>query len=417
MASTSIPSVGRRRQINPLVILTCLRSSESKGETMRRAALVAMSIVMMATLVVAPGFRSDAFAGRLGPAGTLVLASANAIELVSPTTGAVLRTVPIPRTYELALDASAPDSQMAVAPDGKVAYVTVTNGPGSDDLKPLPPEILAVPLDGGRPTVAATAAVAPAVSPDGNRLAYLEEPLPPEGTARHGFSETVVVLNFKSGTRKAYDLRAAYFEANGPVGVNGLSWSPSSLTLAVSVIEFADVFGSFDSASLLNPAVAVSPEGNPKQVRVRGIAQSTPPRTPPQFLFGFQSATYVTNGEIALISDEPSSQCAPPADACGIVKSQVLLVDPTSGRATFTFTAPARSQGGWFAVDQVAFGPHGLLYILGRNDVCTTCQPVSASDETLFGVSHDEPVQLGKGEGYGAVAWSTRSITHGHAAN
>jgi hypothetical protein len=369
----------------------------------------------MAAILAGPGLPSDAFAVRPEGAGTLVLAAAHALELVSPTSGAVLRTIRIPDDYEVALDASAPDSQMAVAPNGRVAYVTVTSGPASDDLAPLPPEILAVPLDGARPSVAASAAETPVVSPDGNRLAYLKETLPPEETPRNAFSETVMVLNLKSRTRKTYDLRAAYFEANGPIGVNGLSWSPSGDILAVSVIEFADVFGSFDSVDLFNPAVAVGPQGNPKLLRVRGIAQSTPPRTPPQFLFGFESGAYETNGDISIISDEPSSQCVPPADTCETVGSQVISVNPTSNRAKVIFTAPARSQGGWFAVDQIAFGAHAALYILGRSDVCTVCQPMSVSPETLFRVTRDGPVQLGKQAGYRAVAWIDRPIGHDHS--
>jgi hypothetical protein len=375
-----------------------------------------MSVVVMAVVVVGPGLWSDAFAGNPEHAGTLVLASANAIELVSPTTGAVMRTVAIPDTYELALDASAPDSQMAVAPDGKVAYVTVTNGPGSDDLAPLPPKILAVPLDGGTPSVVVTEAVAPAVSSDGDRLAYLDDPLPLEGTAPQRSSETVMVLNLKSRTTKAYDLRAAYFEANGPVGVNGLSWSPSGGTLAVSVIEFADIYGSYDSVDLLNPAVAVNRDGNPKELRVRGIAQIPPATDPSQFIAGLQSGTYMTNGDMTAIEAEPgeANPCSQPAAACGIVNTQVLSIDPSSGSAKIEFSAPIRPQEGWFAIDQLALGDHGNLFILGRNDVCTVCQPMSSSAETLFGVTHSVPVQLGHREGYRALAWIARS-SHSHS--
>jgi hypothetical protein len=91
------------------------------------------------------------------------------------------------------------------------------------------------------------------------------------------------------------------------------------------------------------------------------------------------------------------------------VKSQVLSVTFTSGHTEVEVTAPGRSQGGWFAIDQLAFGAHGHLYILGRNDVCTVCQPVSSSAETLFGVTHGVPIQLGHREGYRAVAWITES--------
>jgi hypothetical protein len=377
-----------------------------------------MLIVVMAAVVMASGLGTDTFAGRPEAAGTLVLASANAIELVSPTTGTVIRTVPIPDTYQLALDASVPDSQMAVSPDGKTAYVTVTNGPGSFDVNPSPLEILAVPLDGGKPTVAVTDAVDPAVSPDGDRLAYLEDTLPPEGTVLQQSSETVMVLNFKSKTHEAFDLRAAYAEANGPVAVNGLSWSPSGATLAVSVVEFADVYGSFDSVGLLDPAAALSPEGNPKQLHVRGITLIPPTRAPSQFHFGFQSAAYMTNGEVALINAEPLLPhfCAPPATPCGTVKYQVLSVNPTSGRAKVTFTGPPLPQGDWFAIDQIAIGAHGSLYMLGRSDVCTTCQPMTASAETLYGVVDGVPIRLGHREGYRAVAWIARSMTQRHSS-
>jgi hypothetical protein len=378
------------------------------SKLLRRAAFSAtVSTAMTAVMVVAPGLRSNAFAEPQGLAGTLALASANAIELVSPTTGAVMRTVRIPDTYELALNASEQDSQMALSPNGKMAYVTVTLGPGAFDVEPSPPEILAVPLDGGRPTVAVSGAIAPAVSPDGERLAYLEDSAPPDGTAVHRPSETVMVLNLKSRTRESFDLRAAYAEANGPVDVNGLSWSPSGATLAVSVVQFADVYGSFDSVGMLDLHAAVSPEDNPKQLRVRGIASIPPATNPSQFIPGFQSATYITHGDLAVINAEPGQTrpCSQPANSCGIVKYQVLSIDPSSGRAKVNLNAPMRQQAGWFAIDQLAHGAHGDLFMLGRSDVCTLCQPMRASAETLFAVTHGIPIRLGHRAGYRAIAW------------
>src|SRR5580658_6335315 len=238
-----------------------------------QSAFATTSLVVMAAVMIAGlGVWSAPFAQRPRPDGTLVVATANAIELVSPSTGAVTRTVPIPDTYVLALDASSPDSQMAVSPDGKMAYVAVKYRPRALPVNTPTPEILAVPLDGGRPRVAATDAVAPALSSDGGRLAYLEDTVPPGSTIPQRTSETVMVLNLKSRTREAFDLRAAYLEANGPVAVNGLSWSPSGATLAVSAVEFADVYGSFDSVVLLDPAAPVNPEANPKLLRVRTMA-------------------------------------------------------------------------------------------------------------------------------------------------
>jgi hypothetical protein len=168
---------------------------------------------------------------------------------------------------------------------------------------------------------------------------------------------------------------------------------------------------------LLNPAAAVNPAGNPKQLRARGIAQIPPAKDPSQFIPGLQLATYMTNGDMAAINAEPgeANPCSQSADACGIVNTQVLTIDPSSGRAKVDFSAPMRMQEGWFAIDQIAFGAHDHPYILGRNDVCTVCQPMSASAETLFGVTHGVPVQLGHQEGYRALAWIARSSDDDHS--
>lgn len=360
----------------------------------------------MTAATVGFGPAAGVAAARPAPVATLVVASATALQLVDPTTGAVVRTVPLPAPDELALDASEPDSQMAVAPDGKTAYVTVQPAPGIG-VRPAPPEILAVPLDGGAPAVVATDAVAPAVNRAGDRLAYLQDsaPVPRSGPVAPRPSETVVILNLATRARRALDLRDAYAEANGPVAVNGLSWSPSGSTLAVAVVEFADVYGSYDTVDLLDPAAPVS-QGNPELLRVRGSAPIPPAANPTRFVPGFQSATYRTDGDLAVISAEPAKAgaCSAAAGACAALTFQVLSIEPASERAQVTF-APGPEAPGWFAVDQLAFGAHGALYLLGRS-VCPLCRsPLGASAERLFAVRHGVAVQLGHGVGFRAVAW------------
>jgi hypothetical protein len=142
---------------------------------------------------------SAAVRQRPGSAGTLVAASTDAIDLISATTGDVLRSVPIPDSYQLALQASAPDSQMTLSPDGKTAYVTVNCGPARCNIEAAPPDILAIPIDGGRPTVVMADAMAPAISPDGKRLAYLEDSVPPGSSDQARTSETVAILKLTSG--------------------------------------------------------------------------------------------------------------------------------------------------------------------------------------------------------------------------
>jgi WD40-like Beta Propeller Repeat len=395
-----------------------------------RLPLGALSMAVTIAAVVWPGSGSEAFNAHPSPSGTLVLASAHTIELVSPTSGALERTLPIPSPYELAFDASVSDSQMAVSPDGKTAYVTVASGPESSGVDSAPFEILAVPLDGAKPTVTVSDAVDPAVSPDGTRLAYLEDTLPARGMVLQRPSETVVIFNLKSKTQQMYNLGVTFLEGSGPNAVNGLSWSPFGATLAVAIVKAYDTFGAFDSAGILDSAKALSPErytealrpeGNPRPL-ARGATtfsdkQRIPPGfSPPPFLFGFQSATYMTNGDIALIDAEPlqAQLCSPPVDPCGAVRYTVVSVNPGSGHAKVTFTGPPHAQGDWFAIDQLAIGARGNMYLLGRNDVCNTCQPMIDSPETLFSVAEGIPLRLGRQSGFRAIAWTASVLEHGH---
>jgi hypothetical protein len=252
--------------------------------------------------VVLPSMSAPQHPGR---DGTLMVATSNAIELVSPTTGAVLHSVPIPDSYRLAYNATSPDSQMAVAPDGKAAFVAVIHSPMADHGASTSPMILEVPLDGGRVTVTATDAEAPSISPDGKSLAYLEYPLP-GGAAGNGLTENLVTLNLVSRAQRTINLSADYEEANGPVGVNGLSWSPSGSTLAIATREFADVYGEFDDVRLLNPLhpiVAFGPRANPTLLRVAGGIPA-PATNPSQFIDGYQAISFMPGGDVAVIDAE-----------------------------------------------------------------------------------------------------------------
>ncbi len=127
----------------------------------------------------------------------------------------------------------------SVAPDGTVYLAGSTRDPDCDTSS-LDTKIVAVPLEGGEPEVVASHASSPAVSPDGNSLAYLagegefpcgsEPPSPSSSPSDYGVTLKILDLStLDSDSPRVTDL--------GPVlSLTGSSpaWSPDGASLAVS---------------------------------------------------------------------------------------------------------------------------------------------------------------------------------------
>ncbi|MGA8015490.1 MAG: hypothetical protein WCB85_06185 [Candidatus Dormiibacterota bacterium] len=182
------------------------------------------------------------------PSTELVAITGDDIEFLSASTGTVVHSLPItpPLTAPIA-------EQIAVDPALSTLYVAVSLGVGC----PLQ-VVMAVDLDSGAEGVAAESALAPAVSPDGSRLAYI-------GVSGASCTvDTVTVENLRSGTRRSWPLASPGQALPAIPELMTLQWAPDGRHLVlggrpgtVSGIEILDTdqpIGS-DNAVGVGPAI------------------------------------------------------------------------------------------------------------------------------------------------------------------
>jgi hypothetical protein len=118
-------------------------------------------------------------------------------------------------------------------------------------------EVLSVPLAGGSPTAIGKGTL-PAISPDGTRLALVNGPkmtsrcLP--GAADAGQKYTMVIRTLSTGTQAVYPMLPPGQASGLPAPISHLSWSPDSLSIAVSIASVQDNEGW--NVELINLATA-----------------------------------------------------------------------------------------------------------------------------------------------------------------
>ncbi len=162
----------------------------------------------------------------------VAVSTAGSVELLSTKTGLA--------TKVLVRKADAIGDEVAVSPDAKTVYYTVKSG--------CTDHIYSIPVTGGTPTAVTTGAL-PAVSPDGNELAFVREPYtyyPSEtlgcsggvASLHPGNAYSVVVRNLSTGSEKAYPADPGLTAL--PVPISHLSWSPSGGMLLVSIASSQD---------------------------------------------------------------------------------------------------------------------------------------------------------------------------------
>ena len=192
----------------------------------------------------------------------VAVSTAGSVELLSTQTGLA--------TKVLVRKVDAIGDEVAVSPDAKTVYYAVKSG--------CTDHIYSVPVTGGTPTAVTTGAL-PAVSPDGDELAFVREPYtnyPYEAlgcsgapTSPHpGNAFSVVVRDLATGSEKVYPADPGISAL--PVPVSHLSWSPSGGRLLVSIASSQDNEGwdlhvlntgtdrYFSGASLFTGGVPVS---------------------------------------------------------------------------------------------------------------------------------------------------------------
>ncbi|HET7488378.1 MAG TPA: FG-GAP-like repeat-containing protein [Acidimicrobiales bacterium] len=239
----------------------------------------------------------------------LVVTAAGVVRVVDAAGGAVLRQVAVGA-------GNAVPTPLAVDPGGTVYGVLSTHGPMCKDLL-----IASVDLaTGARSWAVDGPAEAPAVSPDGQFLAYLTGDQPPCEP------QQVVVRDLRSGAEQRWPMTAP---------TRALSWTRDGRRLLVG------------GARLLDTALPAGPD-NPSGPDAAGT------RFP----------VMLADGRIAAVKPLcPNYHCAATIGA----GDPVVVLDPATGEATGTLLATERSPG---VVDALLVDPSGRrLAVLSQGDL------------------------------------------------
>lgn len=174
------------------------------------------------------------------PPAIVAVTKAGALVVLNPADGSVTRTL---------VPGGVLGDEISVAPDGSAVYYAVHSGCRG--------EVLSVPLAGGSPTVISKGTL-PAISPDGTRLALVNGPSVTPGcvpsTSDVGQKYTMVIRTLSSGTQAVYPMLPPGQSSGLPAPISHLSWSPDSLSIAVSIAAVQDNEGW--NVELINLATA-----------------------------------------------------------------------------------------------------------------------------------------------------------------
>jgi len=310
-----------------------------------------MALAVCVVVAVAVGVHVSGGSGGARPAGgngvagdLLIAKSDGAVELLSPGTGAVLRTLVGPSP----VDAAGRHLQRpfgVTAADG-VAYVGYL-GPS--------PVIESVALGGGTPHFV-TDGLYPAVSHDGTELAFYR-------VTAGASTAAVAVRDLATGVD-----HAVYSSPDGPV-VEGLSWSTDDTQLVVSglflptaplnleggplnVVDGVQVLDLDQPVSATNPRFIGTPTA---------LTADTPTWTDAQWLD--------SGGDIVVLSSRPA------VSPCQTVPTQVLSVDPTTGQTTTLASVP-------FQISDAVFDQTGGLVAFARTVAPPTCRAAPTTTTT-----------------------------------
>jgi hypothetical protein len=125
--------------------------------------------------------------------------------------------------------------EISVSRDGGTVYFSRRHGCASD--------VESVPVAGGKPALISTGSL-PAISPDGNTLAFARQPVLtahcPPTMPNLSAQYNLVVRTLGSGVERVYPMLPAG-QSNGlPAPISHLSWAPDSTRLAVSISSIQD---------------------------------------------------------------------------------------------------------------------------------------------------------------------------------
>ncbi len=295
------------------------------GVTVALALCVAVAVAVVVD-VHPSGVRP---AGGSGVAGQLLIVKSDgAVQLLSPDTGAVVRTLVGPSPVDA--DGRHLGRPVGITAAGDVAYIGY--------LAPSP-VIESIPFGGGTPTFV-TDGLDPSASHDGTELAFFE-------VTPGASSGAVAIRVLATGAQ-----HAVYSSPSGPI-VDGLSWSADDTQLAVS--------------GLFVPSTPLSIEEGVQLLDLDQPVSSTNPRflgTPTALTAGtsiWTDAQFLDSGDVAVLSNRPARS------PCQAAPTQVLSVDPTTGRATTLATVA-------FQITDAVFDQTGGLVAFQATEAPATCR-------------------------------------------
>ncbi len=338
-----------------------------------RNARTALATLAVATLLAAAGCSSPnstpgasghssapSGSGQSTPSGSarpgiVAVTSSGALVVLNSSTGTTTRTL---------VPSGVVGEEIAVSPGGSTVYFTAGSGCSN--------EIESVPVSGGSPTSIASG-VLPAISPDGTKLAFAQEPwfLPTSCAANAPLAPSDYVLavrTLSSGSQATYPMAASSPDIGLPIPILYLSWAPDNASLAVTMSGIQDNEGW--NLNILSTASA--------QYYLTGAGDTTVPVTgsPDSSRSYYEEAAYLPDGNLFVNrnccqGDDPENTA--PADSnlmqeistSGSLVHQVaigvqnnehtsLSVDPAGNWLLYLSTAPATS---------LSSVPSGTLYV------------------------------------------------------
>lgn len=159
--------------------------------------------------------------------GIVAVTSGGALVVLNSSTGTVTRTL---------VQSGVVGEEIAVSPNGSTVYFTAGSGCSN--------EIESVPVSGGTPTSIASGAL-PAISPDGTKLAFAQEPwfLPASCAASAPLAPSdylLAVRTLGTGSQANYPMAASSPDIGLPIPILYLSWAPDNASLAVTMSGIQD---------------------------------------------------------------------------------------------------------------------------------------------------------------------------------